>query len=592
MLELLRRFMAKYKAKTAIAVLTKVVEVGFEVLTPLVVARMIDAGVQTGNTDEVVRMGATLLVFALVSYSFTLVCQRLAAQVSQGVGTDVRDALYAHINRLSPSDLDSLTIPSLITRVTNDVNQMQLAVALLVRMGPRWPLLALGSMVAAIAIDMRLGIVFLVCMPLIGAVFALVMRASIPFFGRMQQKLDRVSRVTRESLSGMRVIRAFRQQDAQTQRSHEAIDEQTRIAVAIGRLSAILNPATFAIMNIGVAAILWAGGHRVNVGDLTTGQVMAFVSYMTQALVAVTVMANIVVVVMRGHASSLRILEVLEREPSMTDAGNAMVELTDDAATGIALELRDVSFAYEGAAVPALAGIGLKLPAGATLGVIGGTGSGKTTLSKLLPRLYDASSGSICVFGTDVRRYPFVQLRSLVSVVPQNVSLVSGTVRSNLIWRNPDATDQELWEALGTAQADDFVRSLQKGLDSPVEAGGVNFSGGQRQRLTIARALVGAPRIVVLDDAASALDYATDARLRAALRKNRDRLTSVIVSQRVAAVMGADKILVLDHGSPAGLGTHEDLLRTCGLYREIYESQMHGDGRGLDDGSVRSGEGV
>ncbi|MDO4806334.1 MAG: ABC transporter ATP-binding protein [Coriobacteriales bacterium] len=580
MIELLRRFLGPYKLKALVGVLTKAVEVVFEVLTPLVVARMIDLGVRRGNMDEVLRMGLVLLVFALVSYAFTFVCQKLAARVSQGLGTDVRNALYHHINHLSAAEIDRFGTPSLVTRVTNDVNQVQLAVAFAIRMLTRWPLLAIGSMVAAISINVRLGLVFVVCMPAIALVFGLVMRASVPLFRQMQKKLDRISLVTRETLAGMRVIRAFRQEDAEQQRGRDAIYDQANTAIAVGRLSALLNPATFLIMNLGVAAILWVGGANVNEGSLTTGEVMAFVSYMTQALVAITVMGNLVVVLMRGQASSVRIMEVLNCQPSVEDENNTSVDLTANPQAA-ALELRNVSFTYPGANVPALDNVSLSLAPGQTLGIIGGTGSGKSTLVDLLPRLYDATQGSVDVFGSNVRSYPLVQLRQVVSVVPQSVSLVSGTIRTNLCWRNPSATDEELWQALRTAQAEDFVHKLPRQLDAPVEAKGKNFSGGQRQRLTIARSLVGAPRVVVLDDAASALDFATDARLRAALQGLGSTLTSIIVSQRVSSVMHASKILVLDHGRLAGLGTHGELLQTCALYREICASQLQGEAAGI-----------
>ncbi len=571
MLELLRRYLRPYRTKTIVGILTKAVEVVFEVLTPLVVARMIDTGVRTSNVGEVVREGLVLLAFAAVSYTFTFVCQRLAAQVSQGMGTDVRNALYAHINELSAADVDRFGTPSLITRLTNDVNQVQLAVALCIRMLTRWPLLALGSMIAALTIDVFLGSVFLVCMPLIALVFGLVMRASVPFFRGMQAKLDQISLVVRESLAGMRVIRAFRREGREDARGRAAINGHRDVGVGVGRLSAILNPVTFLVMNLGVAGVLWLGAGRVQAGELSVGNVMALVSYMTQALVAVTTMTNLVVVITRAQTSSVRILEVLDCAPTVSDAGNVPVDPSPDAA---ALELRRVSFSYAGSSAPALSEVSLTLGQGATLGIIGGTGSGKTTLARLLPRLYDACAGEVLVFGNDVRSYPFAQLRALVSVVPQSVSLVSGTIRSNLLWRDRDATDDELWAALRAAQAEDFVSALPHGLDAPVEAAGRNYSGGQRQRLTIARALVGHPRMIVLDDAASALDYVTDARLRHALRALRQELTAVIVSQRVAAVCDADKILVLDHGRMAGLGTHEELMESCELYQEICASQL------------------
>lgn len=570
MIELLRRFLGPYGAKALTGILTKMVEVVFEVLTPLVVARMIDEGVRASDVGVVVRMGAVLVGFAVASYASTFVCQRLAAQVSQGMGTDVRDALYAHVNDLSAADVDRFGTPSLLTRVTNDVNQVQLAVALGIRTLTRWPLLALGSMIAAVAIDVRLGAVFVVCLPAITLVFALVMRASVPYYRVMQRRLDAVSLVVRETLSGMRVIRAFGQAERERERGHRAVAAQAETAIAVGRLSALLNPATFVIMYAGIAAILVVGGLRVDAGNLSTGDVMAFVSYMTQTLVSVSYLANLVVVLMRGQTSSVRILEVLDCEPTLREGEEALA-LDEEAA---ALELRDATLTYEGSQVPALEGVSLRLRQGGTLGVIGGTGSGKSTLASVLPRLYDLTRGELRVLGHDVRDYPFEQLRSLVSIVPQRAVLVSGTIRSNLRWRDPHASDEELMQALRTAQAADFVEALPEGLDAPVEAGGTNFSGGQRQRLTIARALVGRPRIVVLDDSASALDFATDARLRRALRTEAQGLATVVVSQRVSAVRGADAILVLDHGRMAGLGTHEDLLAGCALYREICASQL------------------
>ena len=573
MVELLGRFLGPYRAKALAGILTKMVEVVLEVLTPLVVARMIDVGVRTKDVGEVVRLGLVLVAFAAVSYSFTFICQRLAAQVSQGIGTDVRNALYGQINLLASAEVNRFGTPSLVTRVTNDVGQVQLAVALGIRTLTRWPLLAIGSMVAAVLIDLQLGVTFCVVIPAITIIFAFVIVRSMPYYRQMQAKLDRITLVTRETLEGMRVIRAFRQEDAEQTRSKQAVRDQSETAIAVGKLSSVLNPATFFIMYAAVGWILWSGGLRVNLGTLTTGQVIAFVSYLTQTLVSVSYMANLAVVIMRGHTSSLRILEVLDCEPSVTDEGNTPIGISKNNDVP-ALELCNVGFTYEGSAVPALNDVTLTLDAGSTLGIIGGTGSGKSTLVSLLPRLYDASSGTVKVFSRDVREYPLGQLRNVVSVVPQHVSLISGTVRSNLSWRDPRADDSNLWAALAVAQAEDFVRKLPDGLEAPVEAGGRNFSGGQRQRLTIARALVGGPRIVVLDDSASALDYATDARLRAALRAVHDEITCVIVSQRVASVMGADKILVLNHGNMEALGTHEELLRDCKLYQEICASQL------------------
>ena len=474
---------------------------------------------------------------------------------------------------LSAEDVDRFGTPSLTTRITNDVNQVQVAIALGIRQLIRWPFLAVGSMVAALLIDVRLGLIFLLCTPLIALVFWFVMSRAVPFFQQMQTRLDRVSLITRESLSGVRVIRAFRREKDEFDRFRRAAYDQAATAVAAGRLTALLSPATFVVLNAGVVAILWSGAFRVSAGDLTQGEVMAFVNYMTQTLLAVAYVANLVVTFTRGSASAQRIMEVLDARPALAQTATGDVEPPVRGAAP-AVSMRDATFCYAGSSQPALAHVTLDVREGETLGVIGGTGSGKSTLVQLLPRLYDATSGSVSVLGRDVREWPLDQLRSTVAIVPQRASLMTGSIRSNLTWRKPDATDEELWDALALAQADDFVRAKPAGLDEPVEADGKNFSGGQRQRLTIARALVGSPRIVVLDDSASALDFATDARLRQALASLSGTTTSVVVSQRVSAVMGATKVLVLDHGRVAGIGTHAELLRTCTLYREICLSQL------------------
>lgn len=584
MIELLRRFGGKFRRYMVIGPACKLIEVIFDLLTPLVIAQMIDKGIGAHDVNAVVHYGMLLGAMAVIGISFTLVCQKMAALTSQGMGTDIRGALYQHINKLSYAELDRFGTPSLITRITNDVNQVQLAVALGVRMLIRWPFLAVGSMCAALAIDLKLGMIFLICTPAIGLVFWFVMARCIPYYKQLQAKLDRIALICREGLSGARVVRAFVREDHERERFAQAADDQANTAIAVGKLSSILNPVTFLVMNLGVCAILWVGGIQVNVGELTQGQVMAFVNYMTQTLTSIVYVANLVVVFTKASASASRINEVLNCEPSITDEGNQSVALPkpSNAAPVPALSLSHASFSFGAGAANAVNDVTLELPLGKTLGIIGGTGSGKSTLVSLIPRLYDASAGSVSVMGADVRTWPLDQLRRVVATVPQRASLVSGTIRSNLTWRDEAATDEDLWAALDMAQASEFVRNKPQGLDTPVEAGGKNFSGGQRQRLTIARALVGSPQILIMDDSASALDFKTDAALRHAIRERSVRgaaagglpLTTVIVSQRVSTVRDADMICVLDHGSVAGLGAHDELYTTCQLYREICQSQL------------------
>ena len=645
MIELLKRFSHPYRRYFVAGPLSKLVEVGFDLCTPLVIALMIDHGVAARDVNTLLGYGGLLALMACAGFASTLVCQKMAALASQGMGTAVRDALFSCVMGLSAAEIDRFGTPSLVTRITNDVNQVQLAVALGIRQLVRFPLLAVGSMIAALLIDFKLGLIFLVSTLVIGLVFWVVMSKSVPFFRRMQQQLDAIARIVREGLGGARVVRAFVREGHERERLRAAASEQARTAVGVGFLSSVLNPATFFVMNLAVCAILWTGGAQVQVGELTQGEVMAFVNYMTQTLLAIVYVANLVVVFTRASASSGRIVEVLNCEPSVCDgavdqsAPSAVVERVElskkpaakadffakstlstpdaespdvgeglgapttgaptgrkaeDAKTGaareaaavstgadrgavgtapaLALRMEHVSFAYSSAGGNALADVSLSLCEGGVLGVIGGTGSGKSTLVNLIVCLYDATDGTVEVFGRDVRSWRLHDLRAAVSIVPQKAELVSGTIRSNLCWRNPHASDEELWRALETAQAADFVRALTQGLDAPVEAVGKNFSGGQRQRLTIARALVGGPRLLILDDSASALDFKTDAALRKALR--RLGITMVIVSQRVSSVRDASVICVLRHGFVEGLGTHNELLEKCEVYREICASQL------------------
>ena len=614
MFKLLKRFGGSYRVNLILGPLCKLIEVVFDLFTPIIVAYMIDAGVGTHSVQPVLAGGGILLAMAAVAILFALACQKMASRASQGMGTSIRHSLYEHINALSHADLDRFGTPSLATRITNDVNQVQLAIALGIRQLMRWPFLAVGSLVAALAIDVRLGLIFVVSMAVVGGLFWFVMKACIPYYRSMQAKLDRIALIVREGLSGVRVVRAFVREGHERRRLADAAQDQASTAIAVGRLSSVLNPVTFLVMYLAVCAILWAGGIQVNIGGLTQGQVVAFVSYMTQALLSIVYVANLVVVFTKASASAARVNEVLACQPSVTDEGAEPVELwslaglsdaAEQADAGLpsgaeqadaskrvpTLALRNVSFAYPGAAADAVHDATLTLMSGQTLGVIGGTGSGKSTLVSLIPRLYDATEGAVEVLGRDVRAWQLKQLRQVVGMVPQQAMLVSGTIRSNLIWRDAGATDDDLWRALELAQAAEFVRALADGLDAPVEAGGKNFSGGQRQRLTIARALVGAPKLLILDDSASALDYKTDAALRVALASyGRDAAASgelppavVVVSQRVASVRAADLICVMRRGNVVGLGMHDELVRTCAIYQEICASQ------GVEDETVSPG---
>lgn len=567
----LRRFLKDYKKQVILGPIFKWLEAVLELIVPLVMAKIIDVGVKNGDAGYVFRMGGLLLLIAAVSLGCALVCQYFASIASQGVGTNLRREMYRRINSFSHAELDRFGTHSLITRLTNDVNQLQLAVAMLIRLVVRAPFLAIGAVVMAFTIDVKLSLIFLVVFPLIVGVLYFVMSRSVPFFRVMQKKLDKISLITRENLEGARVIRAFSKQKSELGRFTEASDDLANTSVRVGRLSALLNPLTYVIMNLGIVAILWFGGFQVDAGRLTQGEIIAFVNYMTQILQALIVVANLVVIFTKASASAVRVNEVLETEPSVRETASGPVEPVEGAP---ALEFDNVTFGYAGAEEPSLAGISLTLQQGETLGVIGGTGSGKSTFASLIPRFYDVSSGSVRVFGRDVKEYPFAQLRRLVGIVPQKAAVVSGTIAENLRWGNPGAGEEELWAALETAQAKPFVEVLPKKLETRVEQGGKNFSGGQKQRLTIARALAGKPKLLILDDSASALDFATDAALRKALREDTRGMTVVMVSQRASTIRHADRILVLDDGEMAGLGTHAELFESCPVYREICLSQL------------------
>ena len=565
------RYLKVYEKETVIAPLFKMLEACFELLVPLVVARIVDEGIQNADLPFIWRQCGLLVLLAVVGMASSLTAQYFAAKSALGFGTALRRDLFAHINTLSHTELDRMGTPTLVTRMTSDVNQVQNGLNMTLRLLLRSPFIVIGAILMALTISPVLTLWFLGITAVISLVIWAIMRATVPIYHDAQTTLDRVTQLTRENYVGARVVRAFSRQKDEMAGFAAANDRLRDVQLAAGRISALMNPITYLIVNLGAIAILWHGGRQVDAGALTQGEVMALLNYLSQILLNLLRIADLVIIMTRAVASAVRVSEVLATPTTMPDP--AAPEL--DAVPGApAVAFEDVGFAYAGAGAPSLTGVTLAAAPGETIGVIGGTGSGKTTFVSLIPRFYDATGGRVLLFGHDVRRYGFAQLRRMIGVVPQKAVLFTGTIRDNMRWAKPDATDEEIWAALEIAQAAEFVRAKPGGLDAPVETAGRNFSGGQRQRLTIARALVPMPRILILDDSASALDYATDAALRTAIKEKTQGMTVFIVSQRAAAVQQADRILVLDDGAPAGLDSHARLLQSCAVYREICLSQL------------------
>ncbi|MDD4112574.1 MAG: ABC transporter ATP-binding protein [Herbinix sp.] len=565
----LARYLKYFKKEVTIGPFFKFLEAVFELIVPLVMASIIDIGIKNRDETYVLQRGGIILLLGFMGLIFAIICQYSAARASQGFGTMVRNDLYKHINTLSHGELDSLGTDTLVTILTNDINQMQLAVAMLIRLVVRAPFLVIGAVVMSMILDLKLSLIFLIVAPLVSIVIYLIMKLSVPYYRVRQRMLDKVSRITRENLSGARVIRAFSKQEHEIRRFNEANNEVADIAINVGKISAFLNPATFTILNVAILAILWFGGIRVDVGSLTQGEVIAFVNYMTQISVALVVVANLVVIFTKASASARRINKVFETVSAVKEKDEDIN--SNEIAPLVSLD--NISFAYPGSDEYAVEDIGLDINDGEVIGIIGGTGSGKTTLISLLPRFYDVDRGEIRIKGRPVSEYSFDGLRELFGIVPQKAVLFSGSVSDNLRFSKRDASIDEIKKAIEIAQAKDFVERLSDGYDSHISQGGRNLSGGQRQRLTIARALVRNPRILILDDSSSALDYATDARLREAISRNCEDTTVIMVSQRASAVKNADQIIVLEDGKMVGKGKHDELYKTCNIYREICDSQ-------------------
>ncbi len=563
-------YMKGYWKECILGPIFKLLEAIFELIVPLVTAKMIDVGITNRDTGYIWKMGGAMFLLAACGLVFALICQYYASKCAYGFGTALRRALYRHVNTLSHSAVDRIGTASLITRITSDSNTVQSGLNMMIRLATRCPFLIIGAAIMAMRIDLKLSIIFLIAIPIIGVLLYSVTCWTIPRYGENQGKLDNIARHTRENLDGVRVIRAFSRQDEEIESYRNDCDVFAKRSIAVGRVGAILNPASFFIMNMGIVAVLWFGGIRVDTGHLTQGELTAFVNYMTQIALSMVRMAELLISFNKAAASAKRISDVLAEEPEITD-GEKPLEVQEQAPV---LAFDHVTFAYPDGGEAAIHDISFSLRAGETLGIIGGTGSGKSTIANLIPRFYDTTEGTVRIYGEDVRSYTLDSLRQVIGVVPQKASLVSGTIAENLRWGDAAAGDAELEHACKIAQAWEFVSQTSEGLETKVTQGGRSLSGGQKQRLTIARALVGHPKLLILDDSMSALDYATDLELRRQLAAEMGDVTKIMISQRATSIQHADHILVMDDGKCVGYGTHDELLVQCPVYADIYHTQM------------------
>ncbi|NBH14950.1 ABC transporter ATP-binding protein [Lachnospiraceae bacterium] len=566
-------YLKNYKRECVLAPLFKMLEASFELIVPLAVSAVIDVGIAAQDKSFILKMCLLMVALGLVGLLCSVTAQYFAAKAAAGFGTGVRHALFAHIQTFSFSEIDKAGTATLITRMTSDINQAQSGVNMVLRLFLRSPFIVFGSMIMAFTIDVKAALIFVVTIPLLSLVVFGVMAISIPLYRKVQERLDKVLGITRENLTGARVIRAFHREEEEIKRFEEGLEELTFMQNYVGKISAFLNPVTFIIINAATIVLLYTGAVQVNTGNLTQGEVVALVNYMSQILVELIKLANLIITITKAAACGKRISSILDMESSMPAARLENIDLKPVKQQSPAVQFSHVGMAYQGAGAESLTDIDFSVEKGETVGIIGGTGSGKTTLVHLIPRFYDVTAGEVLIQGKNVKEYSLEELRQKVGIVMQRAVLFQGTIRENLCWGKADATEAELFEALDTAQAREVVEGKQGKLDASVEQGGKNFSGGQRQRLTIARALVRKPEILILDDSASALDYATDARLRKAIREMEGNPTVFIVSQRTSSIQHADKIIVLDDGGIAGMGTHEELLQHCQVYQEIHESQ-------------------
>lgn len=564
-------YLKAYRKEACLAPIFKMLEAVFELFVPLVIKGIIDYGIAAEDRAYCLRMGLLLLLLAVIGLAMATTAQWFSARAAAGFAAKIKQVLMEHIQKLSYTELDTIGISTLITRMTSDVNQVQTGTNLVLRLFMRSPFIVFGSMIMAFTIDFKAAMIFVITIPLLSVVVFGIMLSSIPLYKKVQSQLDRVLGITRENLTGVRVIRAFNKEEEEISHFKTENEQFTRLQTFVGKISALMNPLTFVIVNSAILVLVWTGAWRVEGGILTQGAVVALVNYMSQILVELIKLADLIINITKAVACGNRIQKVLEVEPSMENGSKECIEEKRTPAN--AVDFNHVSLTYSGAGAPSLTDIDLHVKTGQTIGIIGGTGSGKTSVVNLIPRFYDATQGNVLVFGKPVKEQDMESLRSQIAVVPQKAVLFAGTIRENMKWGKEDATDEEIMEALTIAQAAEVVQKKEGGLDAFVEQGGKNLSGGQRQRLTIARALVRKPRILILDDSASALDFATDAALRKAIREMKNAPTVFIVSQRTSSIRFADQILVLDDGKSVGVGTHNELLTTCSVYKEIYDSQ-------------------
>lgn len=564
-------YLKAYRKEACLAPIFKMLEAVFELFVPLVIKGIIDYGIAAEDRAYCLRMGLLLLLLAVIGLAMATTAQWFSAKAAAGFAAKIKQVLMEHIQKLSYTELDTIGTSTLITRMTSDVNQVQTGTNLVLRLFMRSPFIVFGSMIMAFTIDFKAAMIFVITIPLLSVVVFGIMLSSIPLYKKVQSQLDRVLGITRENLTGVRVIRAFNKEEEEISHFKAENEQFTRLQTFVGKISALMNPLTFVIVNSAILVLVWTGAWRVEGGILTQGAVVALVNYMSQILVELIKLADLIINITKAVACGNRIQKVLEVEPSMENGSKECVEEKNTQEN--AVDFNHVSLTYAGAGAPSLTDIDLHVKTGQTIGIIGGTGSGKTSVVNLIPRFYDATQGNVLVFGKPVKEQDMESLRSQIAVVPQKAVLFAGTIRENMKWGKEDATDEEIMEALTIAQAAEVVQKKKGGLDAFVEQGGKNLSGGQRQRLTIARALVRKPRILILDDSASALDFATDAALRKAIREMKNAPTVFIVSQRTSSIRFADQILVLDDGKSVGVGTHDELLTTCSVYKEIYDSQ-------------------